>query len=63
MCLLTTPKQRCEFAAVLSSDAFAHYIQPMSEQPSRFRRTLVQVMTMQVVALLLLWWLQARYAN
>jgi hypothetical protein len=31
--------------------------------PSRFRRTLVQVMTMQVVALLLLWLLQARYAG
>ena len=27
-----------------------------------FRRTLARVMTMQVVALLLLWLLQARYA-
>lgn len=27
-----------------------------------FRRTLARVMTMQVVALLLLWFLQARYA-
>ncbi len=27
-----------------------------------FRRTLVRVMTMQVVALLLLWLLQVRYA-
>ncbi len=27
----------------------------------RFRRTLVSVMVIQVVALLLLWWLQARY--
>jgi hypothetical protein len=32
-------------------------------QPSRFRRTLVQVMTMQVVALVALWLLQARYAS
>jgi hypothetical protein len=31
--------------------------------PSRFRRTLIQVMSMQVVALLLLWLLQARYAS
>jgi hypothetical protein len=31
--------------------------------PSRFRRTLAQVMTMQVVALGLLWLLQARYAG
>ncbi len=29
---------------------------------SRFQRTLARVMTMQVVALLLLWLLQARYA-
>ena len=29
---------------------------------STFRRTLARVMTMQVVALLLLWLLQARYA-
>ena len=28
---------------------------------SAFRRTLVRVMTMQVVALVLLWLLQARY--
>jgi hypothetical protein len=28
-----------------------------------FRRTLLRVMTMQVVALLLLWLLQARYAS
>lgn len=31
--------------------------------PSRFRRTLVQVMTMQVVALAVLWLLQSRYAG
>jgi hypothetical protein len=27
----------------------------------RFRRTLIKVMTMQVVALLLLWWLQQTF--
>lgn len=31
------------------------------EDSARFRRTLVKVMGMQVVALLALWWLQARY--
>jgi hypothetical protein len=31
-------------------------------EPSRFRRTLAQVMTVQVIALLLLWALQSRYA-
>ncbi|HEX4936869.1 MAG TPA: hypothetical protein VFV33_26990 [Gemmatimonadaceae bacterium] len=31
------------------------------EASARFRQTLVKVMTMQVAALLLLWWLQARY--
>lgn len=31
------------------------------EDTARFRRTLVKVMSMQVVALLALWWLQARY--
>lgn len=31
------------------------------EDTARFRRTLVKVMSMQVVALLVLWWLQARY--
>ena len=30
---------------------------------SAFRRTLVRVMAMQVVALLLLWLLQARYSR
>jgi hypothetical protein len=29
-----------------------------TEDAARFRRTLVKVMTMQVVTLLLLWWLQ-----
>ncbi len=33
-----------------------------STTSTTFRRTLVRVMTMQVVALLLLWLLQARYA-
>ncbi len=32
-------------------------------EPSRFRRTLLNVMAMQVVALLLLWLLQARYTG
>jgi hypothetical protein len=27
----------------------------------RFRRTLIRVMTMQLVALLLLWWLQSAF--
>lgn len=34
---------------------------PTPEDSARFRRTLVKVMSMQVVALLALWWLQARY--
>lgn len=29
----------------------------------RFRLTLVRVLTVQVVTLLLLWWLQARYGR
>lgn len=33
------------------------------EDTARFRQTLVKVMSMQVVALLALWWLQARYAR
>lgn len=61
--MISTPKRRFEFTLSLCRQAFAQYIEPMPEQPSRFRRTLVQVMSMQVVALLLLWWLQARYAN
>jgi hypothetical protein len=31
------------------------------EDTAHFRRTLVKVMSMQLVALLALWWLQARY--
>jgi hypothetical protein len=31
------------------------------EGAARFRTTLVRVMSMQVVALIVLWWLQARY--
>ena len=34
---------------------------PPSGGPSVFRRTLVRVMVMQVIALALLWALQARY--
>jgi hypothetical protein len=29
----------------------------------RFRKTLIKVMTMQVVALLLLWWLQVSFTR
>lgn len=35
----------------------------MPESRQRFRSTLVRVMTVQVVTLLLLWALQARYAG
>jgi hypothetical protein len=35
----------------------------MTTASSRFRTTLVRVLAVQVVALLLLWWLQARYAS
>jgi len=31
------------------------------EGAARFRRTLVRVMSVQLAALLVLWWLQARY--
>ncbi len=34
---------------------------PASRQPRSFRRTLLYVMIVQVVSLLLLWALQARY--
>lgn len=33
------------------------------EGAARFRRTLARVMSMQVAALAVLWWLQARYGN
>ncbi len=33
------------------------------EGAARFRRTLARVMSMQVAALIALWWLQARYGN
>jgi hypothetical protein len=33
------------------------------EDAARFRQTLIKVMSMQVVALLALWWLQTRYAR
>lgn len=33
------------------------------EGAARFRRTLARVMSMQVAALVVLWWLQARYGN
>lgn len=33
------------------------------EAPSHFRRTLLRVLTIQVVTLVLLWLLQARYAG
>jgi hypothetical protein len=28
---------------------------------TRFRRTLIKVMTVQIISLLLLWWLQTRF--
>lgn len=34
-----------------------------SPERARFRRTLAKVMTVQVVSLLLLWWLQATYTR
>jgi hypothetical protein len=34
-----------------------------TEDAARFRRTLVKVMSMQVVALLLLWLLQTRFTH
>lgn len=34
-----------------------------SPERARFRRTLVRVMAVQVVSLLLLWWLQAAYTR
>lgn len=33
-----------------------------SAEAARFRRTLVKVMTVQVVTLLLLWWLQETFS-
>jgi hypothetical protein len=36
---------------------------PTDADATRFRRTLVRVMTMQVAALLLLWWLQATFTR
>ncbi len=36
---------------------------PSAADPGRFRRTLVRVMAVQVVTLLLLWLLQARYGS
>lgn len=34
-----------------------------AEERRRFRRTLVRVLTVQVIAVLLLWLLQARYSG
>lgn len=31
--------------------------------PSRFRQVLIRVMTVQVISLAVLWWLQARYGR
>jgi hypothetical protein len=36
---------------------------PFDPDRARFRRTLAKVMTMQVAALLLLWWLQATFTS
>jgi hypothetical protein len=35
----------------------------MSDESRRFRRTLVSVMSVQVITLLLLWWLQQSFSN
>jgi hypothetical protein len=35
----------------------------MPDEPTRFRRTLIKVMTVQLVALVLLWLLQTRYTG
>ena len=53
---------RVETLTFTSQPRPERYIPPMP-QPSRFRRTLFQVMSVQVLALLLLWALQARYAS
>ena len=34
-----------------------------SDDATRFRRTLIKVMAVQVVTLLLLWWLQASFTT
>lgn len=36
---------------------------PVETDAQRFRRTLIKVMTMQIVALLLLWWLQKTFTT
>jgi len=36
---------------------------PADEERARFRRTLVRVMAVQVVALAVLWWLQATFSH
>ena len=38
-------------------------VEPAETDAQRFRKTLIKVMTVQVVALLLLWWLQARFTT
>jgi hypothetical protein len=35
----------------------------MARSPTSFRRTLIRVMVMQVVALALLWWLQVTFTH
>jgi hypothetical protein len=40
-----------------------HIPQPNAEERAHFRRTLAKVMSMQVVALVLLWLLQSHYAG
>ncbi|MGQ0538250.1 MAG: hypothetical protein ACT4R6_04835, partial [Gemmatimonadaceae bacterium] len=48
---------------VISEDTPSPPPSPPSAPPSRFRRTLLRVMSVQLAALLLLWLLQARYAR
>lgn len=36
-------------------------VDPVETDAQRFRKTLIKVMTVQVVTLLLLWWLQRQF--
>ena len=38
-------------------------VEPTETDAQRFRKTLLRVMTVQVVALLLLWWLQVTFTS
>lgn len=36
-------------------------VEPVETDAARFRRTLIKVMAMQIVTLVLLWWLQVTF--